>query len=509
MALLGIDIGTTGCKAVAFSESGKMLSSAYCEYDLISPQSGWFELDCAEVMSSCKKVILQCSQEVEDRDPIIAVGISSQGEAFVILDKDDKYLCNPMVSFDARSQKQVENLCSRIGEKKLYDITGHSAHTLFSIFKIEWLKQNQPRIFDKAQKLMCFGDLLAYELTGETAISFNLAARTMLFDIKKLEWSQEILDVLQLNGNLLSKCIPSGIIIGQITPKIAGDLKLSKDVIVISGGHDQSCGALGTGVIESGIAAYSIGTVACITPVFDHLVLNETMRKSNLATYPHVIENFYTSVAFNMTGGNLLTWFKDITDLNGVGMKQQGVDAYNLLLENMPDVPTSLLVKPHFASTGTPYFNPFPIGCILGLDLTTTKGEFVKSLLEGVTYEMKLNIEILRRATIDIEELRVFGGGAKNKTWMQIKADILNIPIVAMSSLEAGCMGAALLAAKAKWDVSSLGDLVQSWIKYDCVYEPDAENVRKYTDRFKIYENLYDTLEPIGSEMKDLESSIM
>ncbi len=502
MSYIGIDIGTTGCKALVLDESAGILASSYREYALISPEKGWYELDPVLVINACKEVISEVSNKVKKDFPVKAVGISSQGEAFTLLDEAGECLCNAMVSSDIRSQKQVEEFTKSFGLEKLYSITGHSPHTLFSVFELIWFLENKPELASRIKKFLCFGDLLCYKLTGKAVTSHNLASRTMLFDVKSLRWSDEILQAIDVDKSILPESMPSGRPAGQLLPEMATELGLSKDVIVTVGGHDQSCGALGVGITSAGKAAYSIGTVECITPVFGDCVLNETMRNCNLATYPYTVEGLYTTVAFNITGGNLLRWFRDNFgqyELAEAGKTNR--DVYDLLLESIPDEPTNLFVQPHFAPTGTPYFDPNPTGAIIGLTLNTTKAELTKALLEGVTYEMKLNIELLKSAGITVDKLCAFGGGVKSAKWLQMKADILGLPIESLSTAEAGCLGAALLAAKARGDVGSLEDLSRVWAKPARTFEPQANNVDKYNERYEIYSDIYKTLKPLGEKI--------
>jgi len=505
MSYLGIDIGTTGCKAVVFSYTGQVLGQSYYEYQTISPKPGWFELDSHNVLTSCKNVIAQASNQAKCIDPVVAIGISSQGEAFTLFDKNNKYLCNAMVSFDTRSTMQVDEFCRSFGSKKLYQITGHSAHTLFSLFKLLWIKQHKPQIFNNIHRFFCFGDLLTYELTGQRTISYNLAARTMLFDINRLCWSEEILDAIGIDKAILPKPVPAGYLAGKIKNRIADELGLSKNVTVAAGGHDQSCGALGVGVTGPGTAAYSIGTVECLTPAFKECVLNDKMQDSNFATYPYTVEHLYTTVAFNMTGGNLLKWYRDNFGQYEIQLAQKtGKDSYDLLLKDLPDNPTSIMVLPHFTSTGTPYFNPSPVGAIIGLNLNTDKRHIIKAILEGLTYEIKLNLELLKKAGIEITNIRAFGGGARNSAWMQIKADILNVPITSLEVTEAGCLGAAMLAAKAIGDITSLEDCTKTWVKPNATYEPSLKDVLQYQESFEIYSKLYDVINPFSKMINKL-----
>jgi xylulokinase len=244
---------------------------------------------------------------------------------------------------------------------------------------------------------------------------------------------------------------------------------------------------------------YATGTVECISPAFDRLVLNDTLRDANLATYHHVVPDMYFTVAFNLTGGNLLRWFRDeFGQSEALEAERTGRSVYDHLLDSIPDAPTDVLVLPHFVATGTPHFDVSPTGAVINLSLATTRGEFIKSLLEGVTYEMRLNVDILHRAGVEINELRAIGGGAKSPAWMQIKADIMNLPIVAMDVSEAAGMGAALLAAVGGGGIDSIAAGVSTWVRPRDVFEPDPRRAEAYAERYGVYGELYATLKPLG-----------
>ncbi len=505
MAYLGIDIGTTGVKAVIFGNNGSEQSSAYREYSLLSPRPGWFELNPQQIIDCCKQVIGESACQLPPKNKIRAVGISSQGEAFTLLDNNGDYLCNAMVSFDTRSTEQVISTQEEFGRERLYDITGHSSHTLFSLFKLLWIKNNHPKAFKKARHFLCMGDLLRFVLTGNSITSYNLAARTMLFDVKAKQWSTEILDYVGLNHNVMPQVAPSGSSAGLIKPEIAEELGLEKDVIVATGGHDQCCGALGVGVFEKNVAAYSLGTVGCITPAFSDCVLNKTLMDANLATYPHTVENLYTTVAFCTTAGSGLKWFKNNfgqAEIERARRSEQNV--YDVLLEQIPPKPTNLMFLPHLCSTGTPYFEPNPMGAALGLKLSTTKGDILRALLEGICFEMNVNLNLLKKCQINIDELRAFGGGTASPAWMQITADIFDMPITIVEVQESGCMGAAMLAGYARGEIDSLSKCCEQWTKIGRVYEPGGENAAIYRQKFEVYKELYQNLTSVRDKLKTL-----
>jgi xylulokinase len=251
-------------------------------------------------------------------------------------------------------------------------------------------------------------------------------------------------------------------------------------MIVAAGGHDQPCGALGAGATRSGAAMFAIGSVECITPAFAQPVFSESLRLNNLCTYDHAAPGLYTTVAYSLTGGNLFKWFR----------AEFGRDcSYDQLLSEMPDQPTSLLVLPYWTPSGTPFFDCETPGAILGLRLSTRRGELLRAMLEGVAFEMRLNQGILEQAGVALEELRVVGGGARSAMWNQLRADLLGKPLTRMEVTEAGCLGAAMLAAAAD-SGRPVDQIAEAWIKPGERFEPDPKKSKFYTEQFVRYQQL-------------------
>lgn len=497
MYYMGLDVGQTGCKSVIFDENGTPVANSYREYKTIIPREGWAELDSKAIIKSCFEVISE-SQTRAGKNKIRAIAISSQGEAFTPVDSDGNFLANAAITFDTRAKEISVTWSKSFGIKKLYEITGHTAHPMFTIFKLLWMKENSPEIFENAVRYLCFEDLVQFSLGVEPHIGYSLAGRTMLFDIKNESWSEEIASRAEIDTSRLAIPVISGKIVGEINRKISEELGLEPGVMVVSGGHDQPIGGLGAGAIKEGISMYAIGTSVCITPAFNRPIMNEKLMKNNLCTYHHAYPNMYTTVAFHLTGGNLLKWFRDnFGQPEQLESEKSGRDVYDLIMDNMADNPTSLTVLPYFTPTGTPYFDSEVSGIIHGLKLTTTRDQVLRSLLEGVGYEMRLNLEILRESGILINEIRAIGGGAKNSKMLQLMADILGVPVVRVKVTEAACMAAAMLACHA-YSGEPLEELVKKWVKTERVIEPIPQHKEYYTERFELYKKMY----PV---MKELE----
>jgi len=490
---MGVDIGTTGCKALVFDEDGRRLVRAYREYPLHAPREGWAELDSNEVCACCEAVMQEAAAACS-RDPVRGLGISSQGEAFTPVGVDGAILGNAMVSSDMRAAPLVEEFSETLGRDRLYAVTGHTPHSLFTLYKLLWLRRTRPAIWDRAAKFYCFEDLLQHRLGLEPAISWPLAGRTMLFDVRKADWATEILAACGLSAARLSRPVPSGTALGTLARSRARSLGLGSDVLVVAGGHDQPCAALGAGAAMPGVAMYGAGTVECFCPAFDAPVFSPALMRSNLCTYSHVAPRMYTTVAYSLTGGNLLRWFRDEFGHAETALSNRtGTDVYELLLRNIPSQPTRLLVLPYFTPSGTPHFDTRVPGAVLGLRLSTTRQELLRGLLEGVALEMRLNLDILERAGLAVREFRVTGGGAKSSVLTALKADVLNRPITTVAEPEAGCLGVAMLACAAHRN-AALETLQDGWVRTGPVVAPDCERAALYAERFEQYRALYPVL---------------
>lgn len=495
-AYLGIDIGTSGCKAAAFDEDGVIQGFASAEYDLETGPDGAAELDSEAVVAHCFSVIRSVVRD--GVPPIRALGISSQGEAFTAIGQDGQALCRAMVSSDARAAVYAAQNLGQLDAARLYAITGHTPHPMFTLYKLRWLRDHQPDVWRSAVKFLCFEDLLQYRLGLDPAMGWPLAGRTMLFDVRAHAWSPAILETLGLRPDQLARPLASGTVAGTIPPEKARTLGLPEGVRVVTGGHDQTCGALGAGITEPGQAMYATGTVECITPAFREAVFSENLMRHNLCTYDHAAPGMSATVAFSLTGGNALKWFRDtFGQPEQDAARRGGVNVYERLLDLAGDQPSPLLCLPYLTPSGTPYFDTRMPGAMLGWRLSTTRGDMLRALLEGVAFEMRLNLEILEQAGCPIRELRLIGGGARSARWNQLKADVLNKPVMTLDVSEAGCRGVALLACAADCG-ETVADIARHWVRPQAVIRPRGDVATRYGGRFEAYRKLYPTLQAFG-----------
>ncbi len=497
MSLLGIDVGTTGCKAVAFDPAGKILATAYREYPLHSPHPGWAELDSKQVWNDVKSCMAEVASNTNN-DPVSALAVSCQGEAVTPVSESGEILGNSIVSFCARTEPYVQGWNEKFGRKRVFEVSGQPLASLFTALKLQWMRDNQPEILQKAKYILGFEDLVMFKLGMPPTTDYSFAARTMLFDLNTQDWNDEFLEFAGIERDKMPTLMPSGTLVGTVPDSIADEMGLPRGVQVVTGGHDQPCQMLGAGVTQTNVAAYGMGTVECIGPAFPHLMLNDTMLENNICCYHHTCPGLYIALTYNFTGGSLFRWYRDIFGEDEARRaKEQGKDVYDLLTEEASDKPTNILVLPHFTTSGVPHFDTRARGVFAGMRLDTTKGEMTRAVLEGITYEMRQCVELFHNAGGKIDILRATGGGAKSPYWMQIKADILGLPIAVPSVSEAGCLGCAILAGSATGVYTSIQEAAEHLAQIERTFEPNTENHKLYTERFECYKELYPRLREV------------
>ena len=500
MSLLGLDIGTTGCKAIVFDEEGKQLAAAYREYPLIHPQPGWIELDPTAVWRGTEEAIGEAVSRASRGDPVRALAASVQGEAVCPVTAEGAPLDNSIVTFDNRTAEQARRLAESVGGEVVYRISGQPLHPMGTINKVAWWKENRPSIYERAHKFLCYGDFALMQLGLTPVMDTSMAARTMAYDIHGHRWSSQVLDVFGVEEEKLPAVAPSGTSVGIIPPQVCERLGLPAGVTAVTGGHDQPCGALGAGAVVPGRAMYAIGTVECVTPSLDAFVPG--LGPKGFPCYPHVVGGRYVTLGFNFGGGSILRWYRDRFGQQEMEQaRTSGRDVYDVLLDSVDVTPGSLLLLPHFAGTGTPWLDPLSKGALVGLTLSSTKQDVLKAILEGTTYEIAVNLTEMQAAGVELRELRAIGGGAKSAKWLQIKADIIGAPLLALSVSEAACLGAAMLAGYGVGAYHDLAAVADRFARPAAQFDPVPDRHRRHADRISLYRRLYPALRDVLHEL--------
>lgn len=490
--LAGLDIGTTGCKLTVFAENGEVLDKAYQDYP--SSRTQTHEVDAGALLDGVFSVLKTIAARHSN---VAGIGITSFGETFVMTDAQGKPLHNAMLYTDPRGSEECAWLVEQLGMDKIISITGVNPHEMYSISKIMWLKKHRPELFSKAAHIFLMEDLVVHALTGTAQIDYSLATRTMAFDLKSLDWSREILDKAGIDPTLFSRPVPTGTAAGTLLPEIAALTGFSPETQVVSISHDQIAAAVGAGAFDSSVAVDGAGTVECLTPIYDTLPDLNIMSQGKFAVVPYVFPGKYVCYAFSYTGGALIQWCVDtMAKLEKEMAAAQGISV-NALLEAGDDRPTGLLVLPHFAGAATPYMDSGAKGAIIGLTAGTTLNEIYRACMEGVAYEMKLNYEHLLPSGVCFERIHATGGGAHSEVWMQMKADMLNIPITALETVDAGTVGSAMLTGIAVGIYSDLEEAARIMVRPIKVYEPRPEQHQAYSEIYERYRKVYEAVRPL------------
>ena len=487
MSIAGIDIGTTGCKIAVYDKSGARFH-AYREYPAARSRSE-HEVDPRAIWQAVKELIAEAAQAVPD---MAGVGVSSFGESFALLDEHDEPLMDVMLYTDPRGVSECEEIKEALGAEFVAGITGMTTHAMYSLPKLLWVKRHRPELWEKVRCILLMQDFVVYMLTGVRQIDPSLASRTMALDIHQKTWSREMLNYAGIDPTLLSKPVPSGSVAGPVRESLRREWGLSPDFLVVSGCHDQVAAAVGSGVFERGVAVDGAGTTQCVTPVFPAVSDQRAMSAGGYAMVPFAAGDLYATYAFSFTGGALVKWFADRLAGNvRAEAEKAGKSVYWVLERDMGEGPTGIFVLPHFAGAGTPYMDPGAKGVITGLTIEHSLSDLFKAVLEGIDYEMRVNVEALKRAGIQIERLHATGGGAKSGKWLQIKADVLGLPIVSLGDSEAGIIGSILLTGVATGAFQSLAEGAALFVKKLGTYLPDPARHAAYDECFKHYRELY------------------
>ena len=377
-------------------------------------------------------------------------------------------------------------------------ISGVKPNEMYSISKIMWLKDEKPDKYEKCRKILLGEDFIVYTLCGKRQIDFSLAARTGAFDISKKEWSREIFEAAGVDVTLMSEPVEPGTFAGKLSDDIKKLLCIDYDINIINGCHDQVAAMIGAGVFEKGIAMDGTGTVECIPVVFDEIPKELSVYEGGYSVVPF-INGKYACYALSFTGGATLKWFRDnLAEDEYEKCRAKGENIYAYLDSKVTSAPTDILVLPHFAGAATPYMDTSSKAAFVGVTLETTKYDLYKALMEGTSYEILLNFNTLKSFIGNVKEIRATGGGASSKVWLQIKADILNTKICAMTCKEVGAAGTAALAGVSCGIYNDLLRAISLLSGIAKEYFPDAGRAKEYSLRYEKYKDLYNAVSSLG-----------
>ncbi|MCK5811777.1 MAG: xylulokinase [Clostridiales bacterium] len=494
--LIGTDIGTSGTKTVLFDELGNTISSSTYEYEMLKPAIGWAEQDPNEwwraVYQSINDVI---SQSGVPNSEIKGIGLSGQMHGAVMLDKHGDVLRNAIIWCDQRTTKECVEITEKVGKKRLIEITANPALTGFTASKILWIRNNEPAIYDKTDKILLPKDYIRYKLTGEFATEVSDGSGMQLMDITKRDWSDEVLEKLEIDKSLLGKMYESCEITGQITSEAAKLTKLKVGTIVAGGAGDQAALAVGNGIVRKGIVSSSIGTSGVM---FAHADSIEIDLKGRVHTFCHAVPGAWHVMGVTQGAGLSLQWFRDqfckdiISDAD-----KKGIDPYIImdqLAENIPIGSEGVIYLPYLMGERTPHLDPDAKGVFFGMSASHTRDHLIRAVLEGVIFSLKDSLEIMKDMGIQATEVRASGGGGKSPLWRQMQADVFNSDITTINSKEGGALGVAILAGVAKGIYPDVVSACDQIITVTNRQVSNASNQKQYEQYYQLYKKLYVSL---------------
>jgi xylulokinase len=501
--LLGIDVGTTGCKVALFSPTGEPLAAAYREYEIQHPQPGWAQLDAGSVWEEVKSAIRSVTG-ARPKAEIRALAVSSLGEAVVPVSADRQILGPSLLNYDMRGEEFLADLKTLLPDEQLYAITGNTLGNRYSLTKLKWIRRHQPELYGQSYKFLHWSGFISFLLGAEPVVDFTLANRSLLFDLQAGDWSDALLETADLDRSKLPVVVPAGTVIGTVATHIAGDLGLPPGVRIVAGVHDQGANAVGCGAIDVGKAVYGMGTFHCITPVFAGQSNPRAMISRGLNTEHHAVPNRFVSFLYNQ-GGSLVKWYRDtFAATEHRQALAEGRSIYPALFAELPAGPSRVMVLPHFSTTGPPAFIADSAGLIAGLRLETHRGEVLKGIIEGAAFYLKEVVESLPETGIQAEDYRAVGGGSQSDIWVQTCADIFGQPFTRPVITEAGALGAAIVAGVGSGMFGSYEQGVRAMVKLERTFEPDERRHKMYQHRYQRYRQMWPLM---GDYLRDLTAS--
>lgn len=491
MVYAGMDVGTSGCKLVVYDLDGKTVYSASRRYRE-SGTGGWRELDPAMVLENVKSVLREAGDNCPQ--PIRALAIASMGETAVFLDENDQPLMNGMLTGDSRGIPQTRRLIEEKGAQKIFEITGLPPNELYSIPKWMWVRE-ETDVLDRTKKILFFEDFIGYSLTGERKVSYSSCARSLAFDIKKKEWSEELLAMAGIRREMMSEPAEPFTVIGTILPQIAEELHLPSDLKVVVGGHDQTCAAFGSGLSGMKDGECGMGTCEFMFLMLPQPQMTPYMLGNDFTCIPYLFpDTFLTSLEIT-TCGILKNWARD-TLFAGIRREceEKGENFFARMDALAEKVETEVMLLPQFGSAGNPDLTMDARGTITGLTIHTKPEEIYRAILEGMAFQNYLAHEKLSVLGTQMETITATGGGAASDLALQIRADVFGLPVCTLTDDESGTLGCMMMAAVADGAYASAQEAVDRAVHIRKEFRPDPERHGRYMEKYEKYKKLYELM---------------
>ncbi|HEX9029582.1 MAG TPA: FGGY family carbohydrate kinase [Anaerolineales bacterium] len=480
---LGLDVGTTNCKAVAVDQQGQVVATTSAPTPTRpSSEGGLIEYDAETLWAVCARLLRQVMDALGDGQQVAGLAVASMGESGVFVDASGTPLTPIPTWYDHRTTPWTAWWRERLTETEIYNISGLPLDYLYSANKMLWQRENTPQVFSRACSYLCIADWITYCLTGQLTTSYSMASRTMLFDIHKRNWSETMLSLAGLSPTLMPPAFPAGAPAGKVNRMAERATGLPAGVPVFTGGHDHICAAVAAGAIEPGIVLDSAGTAEALMLTLDGPVTGEKMAASGLCCGCHSAKDRYYLLG-GLMGGGVLAWVSRL--LTGDDAPQ----TITRLMEEAASTSTGangVSFLPYLDGSGPPDRDPEAWGAWLGLGLKHTRADLVRAAVEGTSYGIRNLLEIAQTWTgVTVNELRCVGGGTRNAFWQQVKADVIGLPVDTPRVTDVTAQGAALLAAVGAGAYHTTAEAAEAAYRSNVRYEVNPERQAFYEAAYR------------------------
>ncbi len=503
--LLGLDIGTSGAKAILINNDGVVIASAITEYPMYTPQPLWTEQNPEDwwnaTVESIRKVISISGIKSSE---IVSIGLTGQMHGLVLLDKHGQALRPCILWNDQRTQKQCDLITEIIGREKLLELTGNPVLPGFTAPKILWVRVNEPEVYSKINKILLPKDYIRYRLTNEFFSDVSDASGTSMFDVKNRVWSDDVLHEIQIAKEWLPDVTESFVASAKMSNEAAQVTGLLEGTLVVAGAGDQAAQAIGTGITSEGIVSVTIGTSGVVFAASNEYRIDPEGR---LHSFCHAVQGMWHLMGVMLSAGGSFRWYRDTMCESEIARaKKLNIDPYELMTVDAAKIsPGSdgLIFLPYLSGERTPYPDPNARGVFFGFTLRHTKAHLTRAVMEGVTFGLRDSLELIKNCGIKINQVRASGGGAKSEMWLQMLSDIFDTEIVTVNVSEGAAYGAALLAGVGAGVFQNVKEASERVIKTTSIVHPIQST--QYKNIYPRYRALYHALK---NEFKEISKVV-
>ncbi len=494
---LGIDVGTSGTKSLVCRADGTVLATATAEHPIFHPQPGWSEQSPDDWWTSSvesARAALQLSKVKGDE--VRGIGLSGQMHGSVFLDKSHKVLRPALLWNDQRTAQECQEIERLAGGRAgLIQMVSNPAFTGFTAPKILWVRNHEPRIYDQISQVILPKDYIRLRLTGELATEVSDASGTLLLDVAARKWHAGLLGKLQIDTQLLPRCVESAEMTGVVTAQAAELLGIAQGVPVVGGAGDQAASAVGNGIVSPGVISSTLGTSGV---VFAYAERPETHPEGKVHTMCHAVRGAWHQMGVVLSAGGSLQWFRNqlCQDLRDQAARE-GVDAYDLLFEGIKQSSLGaegLRFLPYLTGERHPYSDPYARGAWVGLTVRHTRNHLARAVVEGITFALRDCLEVMRGLGVEARQVRLSGGGARHPYWRQMQANIFGQTVAQINAQEGPAFGVALLAMAGTGAYQSVPEACAATIRVTEELQPQQLEMEQYQRAYHHYRRLYPLL---------------